>query len=433
MEANSILVEAVKEFNLSTSSGFQSASEKKIPGATLSVWDGQTFVMTQNGDSSKWWDIAKLLWKYGLAPMRTLNLMRTTVGKYLKMYDGPVFPFDSLTQAAQDVGLLAVTAATGEQYLRENGITGNFGKHIVQASTRVNYAQNLVHIHALEAMVCMATDGAMSVEGGNWRIFDRMLNASNATTLLQTEITRVEKLKDDTYALKFSKLDSEVGEILHSQSFDGVILAAPYQFANIETVGLSRKPDEIPYVQLHVTLFTSPHLLSPTFFNLAADKPAPRVILTTLPEGESPGRGSSSVGTPGFFSISLLDPILNPKTGRQEYLYKIFSPAPPTDTFLSNLLGVNGDSEENSNSISENDITWIYRKVWCSYPYEYPRVTFEDIRLAPHLWYTSSMDSFISTMETNALMGKNIARLVVDQWLERNLVNASVDAMHILP
>lgn len=33
-------------------------------------------------------------------------------------------------------------------------------------------------------------------------------------------------------------------------------------------------------------------------------------------------------------------------------------------------------------------------------------------------YYTSGMESFISTMETNALMGMNIAQLIVDDYLE---------------
>ena len=32
------------------------------------------------------------------------------------------------------------------------------------------------------------------------------------------------------------------------------------------------------------------------------------------------------------------------------------------------------------------------------------------------MWYTSGIESFISTMETSSLMGMNVARLVVDRW-----------------
>ena len=415
VKVNRILNKAVEEFNLSTSSFIP---ETDVPGAALAVWNGNSFVFTQNGDS--WWDTAKLLWKYGLAPIKTMRLMRSVVGKFLAMYEEPYFPFESLTQVAQDVGLLAVTAATGEQYLEESGITGSFGSDIVQASTRVNYAQNLNYIHGLEAMVCMAAENAVSVRGGNWQVFDRMIAAVNATTVLETAVTSIEKENHGSRVVRFESVNDADEQVSSLQSFDTVILAAPHQYANISIDDSAVAPNKIPYVELHVTLFTSPHLLSAKFFNMQVDEHPPRVILTTLPEGENSKDGAAGVGSPGFFSISLLDPVINPTTNAQEYLYKIFSPSPPNATFLTHLLGLNPSHDDDSEvEVDGRDISWMYRKVWNSYPYEYPRVTFEDIRLGDGLWYTSGMDSFISTMETNALAGKNVARLVIDEWKEK--------------
>lgn len=55
--------------------------------------------------------------------------------------------------------------------------------------------------------------------------------------------------------------------------------------------------------------------------------------------------------------------------------------------------------------------------MWNSYPIEKPRITFDDIELARHFYYTSGVESFISTMETSALMGMNVARLITDDFL----------------
>lgn len=44
-------------------------------------------------------------------------------------------------------------------------------------------------------------------------------------------------------------------------------------------------------------------------------------------------------------------------------------------------------------------------------------MTFEEIELARGFYYTSGMESFISTMETNALMGMNVAQLIVNDYL----------------
>jgi prenylcysteine oxidase/farnesylcysteine lyase len=67
---------------------------------------------------------------------------------------------------------------------------------------------------------------------------------------------------------------------------------------------------------------------------------------------------------------------------------------------------------------SGDAISWYYPHVWKSYPYEYPRITFEELELARGFYYTSGIESFISTMETSALMGMNVAQLIVDDYLQ---------------
>ena len=131
---------------------------------------------------------------------------------------------------------------------------------------------------------------------------------------------------------------------------------------------------------------------------------------------------------PPFNSISRLRTLVNPRNGRQEYLYKIFSPAELDREFVQSILDIPSDSE----TLNDDDvITWQYHKLWQSYPVELPRVTFDDLFIAVDddeegahndtgrskgIWYTSSIEPFISTMETSALMGRNIARLIVDDW-----------------
>lgn len=446
VKVNHILVDAAEELGLITASARRASAS--VSGPTLGIWDGERFRLTQNSGLLGWFDYAKLFWKYGTAPVKTLNLMKSTVGKFLRMYDAPIFPFASLTQATIDVDLLHTTASTGEGLLAENGITGAFGREVVQASTRVNYAQNMAHIHGLEAMVCMATEGAMAVEHGNWQIFDRMVSASRATVEIGTEVREIARNAEGSYELKITS--SEGAVTTHADGFDAVVLAAPYQFTGIAPLAFlpdGQIIDEIPYVTLHVTLFTSPHLLSPIFFNLPASSAVPRVVLTTLPDWEKAPSGPKSAGSPDFFSISLLETLKSPLTGGDEYLYKIFSPKPPNATFLAPLLGVpdvppdvvdcaiaddNGSDGHatahfTNATVTKGHISWMYRKRWHSYPYEYPRVTFEEIELAENFFYTAGMDSFISTMETNALMGKNVAALLVEKWKGKRYSGQTTD------
>lgn len=418
---NHILVDAAREFSLITVG--PSANSPKQNKYDVGIWDGREFVYKSTRDDGwQWWmDMAKLFWRYGLAPLKTQNLMKTTVAQFLDMYEEPLFPWRNLTEVVNRTGLLDTTAKTGRQLLQDNGIGEKFGREVIQASTRVNYGQNLGLIHGLETMVCMATDGAMSVEGGNWRIFDGMVKRSHAEVRINTSVEEVVRVEDGGYRL----LTTDTKEAPQTkETFDTVVIAAPLQYSGIKISPLlPHSPDEIPYVTLHVTILASPYRPSTKFFSTSSnhedEASIPSMIITTLPPDLDLDLGSSphGVGPTNFWSISTLRTVQ--VNNSEQYLYKIFSPEPLTATFLSQLFDFSlTDSEPlrgDISSIGKDHISWSYEKVWHSYPYEYPRVTFEELNLdGEGLWYTAGMESFISTMETSALMGKNVARLIVD-------------------
>ena len=400
---------------------------------SIGIWDGSEFVFKLQ-NSSSWWNIAKLFWRYGLAPLRTQNLMKSVVGRFLKLYEEPIFPFRSLSEAAEAVDLLNVTASTGSDFLTANSISELFAREIIQASTRVNYGQNLPLIHGLEALVCMATDGAVSIDGGNWRIFEGVLNAAKANVELDTAVTEIVKTNEGTVRVS-SKPTSDLDSTeLEETEFDEVIIAAPLQYSGISiSPPLQHIPDDIPYAKLHVTLFSAPHRVSPEFFGLNSDATTPETILTTLPQGLDLGSNPKGVGPAKFWSISTLRKITRSveKDGEQQnedhYVYKIFSPERPTADIIAQLFGIEyshgtpgsvtvAPDNTTIGDLPEAEISWFHEKIWHPYPLLYPRVTFEDTRLASGIWYTSGIESFISTMETSALMGRNVAALMVKSW-----------------
>ena len=252
---------------------------------------------------------------------------------------------------------------------------------------------------------------AMSIAGGNWRIFDHMLKSSNAiSTHLNTTVAQVSKQSNGSYSLTFSSAKTK--------NFDEVILAAPLQFSNMAIdPAPHHTPDKIPYVKLHVTHFATPHNLDPSAFGLDSDKKVPEYVLTTLQSDEDYG-SDPHVGRAGFFSVSVVSTGINKFASepRQEYIYKIFSPYRVDKEFLSRILGLPISKEEAKSGDLDGNISWINHWEVHSYPYEYPRVTFDEIELDDGLWYTSSMESFISTMETSALSGKNVAALMASRW-----------------
>jgi prenylcysteine oxidase / farnesylcysteine lyase len=426
VKVNHILYNATRDFGLDvTTRNFQGEGHSDFD---LGVWDGQQWVFKQSSSDSRWqgyWDVAKLLWKYGLAPIRTRSLTKTMLSKFLRFYEEPLFPFSSLTGVIEETGLLEDVSLDGKTMLEARGAGGGFANDIVQASTRVNYAQDLSQIHGVETLVCMATEGGMAVRGGNWQIFDEAVKRSGATTVMNTSVHTVSKSTahgHEVYNLSLSDGESH-------ESYDAVILATPYQFADtIFSPALAHTPAKIEYVKLQVTLFTSPHLISPTFFGSPKEETAsiPYTILTS----RSPCDACDEAGgSTDFFSISnlrTLYPSPSSNLSSPQYLYKIFSPKPLTANFLSRLLDVprREDSIENEkiSQLSKDDVSWVHEKLWHSYPHEIPRTEFEHIRLDGEelgsgrgVWYTSGIESFISTMETSALMGRNVAGLIVKE------------------
>src|SRR5271170_2300165 len=151
-------------------------------------------------------------------------------------------------------------------------------------------------------------------------------------------------------------------------------------------------PISIPsvnYMTVHVTYLATKSHINPRYFNVDS---VPSSILTTLPV-------NLSDPLPTFTSITK-DRVL--PTG--DIVYKMFSPDRITDEHLAKLF-------------ADAPIDWIYRKAWQAYPKLDPIDTFAPIELYPAsksagLWYTSGIESFISTMETSALSGKNVAALL---------------------
>lgn len=344
-----------------------------------------------------------------------------------------MFPFRSLSSAVEALGLLNATASPGEVFLEKNGVSSDFAREVIQASTRVNYGQNLPLIHGLEAMVCMAAEGAVAIEGGNWRIFDGMLKSSGADVRLNNTVSSIERNPDSTLTVKSKPTSTSTSKQQeNTHIFDEVVVAGPLQYSDISiSPPLDHTPDEIPYVKLHVTLFSSPHRISPGFFGLSPKDQTPETILTTLPKGLNLGPSKEGVGPAGFWSISTLQTVNVPSSssssssseneGQQQkhYVYKIFSPERPTADFISQILGLQ-DTDTNSQStiadLPKSDISWFHEKIWNPYPFLYPRVTFEEPNVSPNIWYTGGIESFISTMETSSLMGRNVAALMVESW-----------------
>lgn len=377
-DANSILKNAAEEFNLNTTDGVKLIPDDQQDEVSLGIWDGRDFQFELNkgGKLSTYWQIFKRFgWR---APRRAGKLREEAVSRFLKLYDEQ-FPWNNLGEAAAAIGIDAYTNVTAAEYFFDHDIDQDFANNFIQALTRVNYSLDLVHIHALAALVSLeAMNNVYSIQGGNWQIFEGMVNKSKAEVRLDTTVSAVIY---DPVTNKWNVASSESDE-----EFDYVVLAAPAQYSNIRFV-----PDievaHVDYISLYSTYVVTDKPLDASA-KFGSSKTYNSIL--TIPNHES---GEAVT----FTSVSH-----NAVTKAGNHIYKVFSFEEPTDHYLSDIFG---------------NVTILDKigTLWHSYPNTRPIYDeYPNVELLHNLFYTSSIDAFISTMETNALSGKNVARLIAD-------------------
>ncbi|WVQ64724.1 uncharacterized protein L199_002891 [Kwoniella botswanensis] len=395
VESNRNMMKGVDYFNLTL-------INPDMAESGIGIWDGEKFLFETS--ASFWIDSAKALWRYGpLSPYRTKSAVAKLVNNFLKLYDpshlsqrGPV---GGISELAEDLGLgNEYTTRTGDDWAKNVvGVNRKWLGEIWEGSTRVNYASDMDHIHALGAGVSMATGGASQVEGGNWQIFRGMLDDSKAKVHLGTEVSEIIPL-DSKDSPQFI-IQSNKTQLNDDEPFDAVFFAAPWHSSPISKKLAANFVSPIPhqpYVRLHVTYFTTtqPHPL-PSFFGLSEDSYIPNAILTS-------GLTSriQSIPPPRFQSISWHGEVL---PGSGEYAVKIFSLTRLSDRFIHKLIG--------------EEPGWLVRKEWDSYPKLKTTSSYAPVEPIRGLHYLAAQEAWISTMETQTVSGREaVARLVSEWW-----------------
>ncbi|KAI1312647.1 hypothetical protein EDD11_002884 [Mortierella claussenii] len=410
VKVNENLVDAAKEFGLKT---------KPLDDELLAIWDGNQFIFEES--QWKFWSILKGLRRWGLAPMKLQRLLKRTIGDLLESYQSPEV-FDTISGLAQRFKLDKAASVLSDYYLQENDIGPEYSSEVIEVATRVNYGSNLNEIHALGALVSMAANNALQIRDGNFQIFEGMVARSGADVRLNTKIARVKRLEPE-YVGTESKF--EVTTVSgQKEIFDAVVIAAPIASTNIDfDLDLPPLP-KVQYRTIYAT-FVRGHV-NPAYFHTDSAAKLPTHILTTNSEAE-------------FTSLSV-----QVKMNNGETVTKIFSPEPIQKELLDRLY-VNR--------------TWVKSKQWKAYPHlqplpldvEEPAATVDPfvdvndksgeqtvldehqrqlkqqqaklddvwskIEIAPGVFYLNSFESLISTMETETVAGKNIARMIRDRFL----------------
>lgn len=135
--------------------------------------------------------------------------------------------------------------------------------------------------HAAVTLVSWATNGASSIQGGNYQIFEHFAQESGADVQLQTGVKSLRKVSagsgasfDNSSAWEVTAVHGPTGET-SIETFDSVIVAAPWHSTGIEVVDSDAAEvvgPAVPYEEVHVTLVaTNTTELQACFFEPDAD------------------------------------------------------------------------------------------------------------------------------------------------------------------
>jgi prenylcysteine oxidase/farnesylcysteine lyase len=283
---------------------------------------------------------------------------------FVKLYTRSTPRWTSIEELSTAFGWNTLTTTTTADYfVKEKGVSKMFTEEMVQASTRVNYAQDIGEIHALEGAASMASGEASSVKGGNWQVFEQFAKRSGAKVLLNTKVKSISRKErkaegqtdqaNDVNSRRAARWTVETS-LGNTESYDAVILAAPYHQTGIsirspalsDDAAILAKVPLQPYVHLHVTLLsTKAPTPRPSYFGWADDKTdVPTMVLTT------PAQNGQQ---PEFNSLSYHG-LLKYRNGTErvdtekEWVVKIFSMQPISDEWLKDVF--------------RGQVGWVHRK-----------------------------------------------------------------------
>ncbi|GAM26375.1 hypothetical protein SAMD00019534_095500, partial [Acytostelium subglobosum LB1] len=357
-------------------------------GETFAIWNGHDIVFQQSSLFS-FIDVLKLLYTYHLDPITFNGLRNNVVERFLSSYKDNE-PFNSVEEFFTRIGLPNITSVTAEEYFTTAGIGKPFVENILSAAIRVNYNQDYDKIAAFAAMIALvgSEDGLYSIKGGNYLLSKTLLERSKAAVLQRNVkyIKKVDQASDNNENSPSSIFEIGVDDSNGQQTyeFDTVIIAAPLELSKIHLENMDPTlADRIPSFQFQTvhTYLIGANSINQNYINQPIGANIQNVLTSH----------NSSIP----FFVAAKNPAGKCEDGRQ--VYKVFSRNSIDDSVFSSLF-INH--------------TLHVKHEWKAYPVLRPTSVFPPIKLDNELYYVNAFEHACSTMETEVLASKNVARLI---------------------
>ena len=393
------------------------------------VWDGNEMLVSYRESdkplSNAAWRSPQWLWRYGLSLFKVYGMIKQTAEDFSSF---AVFhPFLNLSKKLQESFASQEVLPSAASVFDSSRINTKLVDEIIRAESRYRYARDLDQVNLLSSLLALRSTADVGIYQGNQRLPNRMLKIAGAHVHLNHRVSRITAGDQRQWKIHsvYSDDQAEAQPLMFEAEFDIIILTAPFASNAIDIdlpMSMPISATEVrPYIERHVTLFSTLHHLSPKYFNQPNDTIIPENIFT------APSQPTSEENN-DIFSITVSDRVPPPDTideeDELEYVYKIISSKPIPDDEIARLLGYNIDSsnitKQEEQTLYDLGVTWLHRQEW---PHAYPQFDpkqpiLDNIEIAPDLYYTAASEEVLSTMEMGCRMGKNVAKhLYHSKWL----------------
>ncbi|NXW25822.1 PCYOX oxidase, partial [Circaetus pectoralis] len=380
----------------------QGLSVAPAHGSLVGIYNGEEFVF----EESSWYivNLLKLLWHYGLNPLRMYMWVEDILDKFMRIYRYQThdYAFSSNERLLHALGgndFIRMLNQTIDEAMQKAGFSHKFINEVVCPAMRVNYGQG-VNINSFVGAVSLAgvESGLWSVKGGNKLVCTGLIYASKAEVIPGTVLSIEPKIRPRPTGdpVKLYQVTYNTTSGLTGDTYDIVVIAAPLsrKMANITFKNFDPPVPDFPN-PYHQTVTTLVHgRLNTSFFGYR-DPSAFHfgAIVTT----ENPKLFINSLGV-----VSPVEDMGGEgKLPLQSAVWKVFSKEVLTKEQL-NLLFSSYDS--------------VKVKKWLAYPHYSPPEKCPPVILHDKIYYLNGIERAASAMEMSAIAAKNAALLAYHRW-----------------
>eukprot|EP01094_Clydonella_sp_ATCC50884_P008980 TRINITY_DN18516_c0_g1_i1.p1 TRINITY_DN18516_c0_g1~~TRINITY_DN18516_c0_g1_i1.p1 ORF type:complete len:457 (+),score=155.85 TRINITY_DN18516_c0_g1_i1:93-1463(+) len=340
-----------------------------------------------NGELGMWGGSGWQPWKRELAlhPVAGADVLKTTrnfTESLSRNYEERELskPFKTIDEFLRFGNMLPFVQFSTADVLSSEGVPASYQQMMIEPITRVIYGQEL-DLHAFAGIVSLlpTTTDTYSAKGGNDQLVKGVLKASHARLFTSSSIDTVYDAGNGKYRVHTAN-ESTQKQVAETE-YDAVVLACPYEYADVRFAFTTAFVQPRPFVTWYVTQVIA-DAVNGTYFGGGSGSTAPDSVLTTntsaLPftvisvESEAQGGG---------------------------IIYKLFS-----------KVAV----EREVPKIFVNPSA-VYVKHWkFTFPVLSPNTPFQPVVLAPGVFYVNTMESVASAIEGSVISSRNIAGLIVE-------------------